>query len=470
MAGTTFSQFTPINVFPSTSGQTNKVLLSTGGGVAWDVVPIAAGGTGKTTAQAALDALTTGNLNLTASAARIRADFSNATTFNRTLFQTTTATAATRIGATPNGTIATGGVTASVELEDSTSINGNGSVLRIETVQATETRVVSGIRGSGTYLPLAFYTNNTRAVQFNNTNSNTVVNVYSGTAASAYSQLVLTSSASNGYVQILSAANNGTPYGHMSAGLSTMPMYYDFKMHAFRTQAGGNLFVIGEAGQLGVGSSVSYGTAGQFLMSNGASAAPSWSTNLPTNLTAVTQPAGTSNTTLATTEFVANSTVYNSQRLSGMVASTAATPNTIAQRDASGNLTANVFNGRATSALYADLAEKYTTDVTYGVGTVVVVGESEQSETTQSTRVGQYVLGVISDKPAHVMNSECNGQAIALVGRVPVRIVGPIRKGDRIAASDVAGCAYASSVNSFGTALSTNSDMGEKLVECAIIR
>ena len=470
MAGTTFSQFTPISVFPSTAGQTNKVLLSTGGGVVWDVVPIAAGGTGKTTAQAGLDALTGGNLNLSGSAARVRGDFSNATPFNRVVFQTTAATSPTRIGATPNGTITTGNVTASVELEDSTSINGNGSVLRIETVQATETRVVSGIRGSGTYLPLAFYTNNTRAVQFNNTNSNTVVNVYSGTAASAYSQLVLTSSASNGYVQILSAANNGTPYGHMSAGLSTMPMYYDFKMHAFRTQAGGNLFVVGEAGQLGVGSSASYGTAGQFLMSNGASAAPSWSTNLPTNLTAVTQPAGTNNTTLATTEFVTNATVYNATRLSGMVAATTATPNTIAQRDASGNLTANVFNGKATSAQYADLAEKYTTDTLYPVGTVVIIGESQQYDCEQSTHVGQFVLGVVSEKPAYVMNSECDGQAIALVGRVPVRVVGPIRKGQRIAASDVPGCAYASNINSFGTALASDSNMGEKLVECAIIR
>jgi hypothetical protein len=281
---------------------------------------------------------------------------------------------------------------------------------------------------------------------------------------------VLTPGTASSQVTLRVVDNAGNPYAQLKAAKTTSEMYYDFEQHIFRTVAGGKLLTIGSAGQLGVGASASYGTAGQFLMSTGTTTAPSWSSSLPTTLTAVTQPAGTSNTTLATTEFVANSTVYNSQRLSGMVASTAATPNTIAQRDASGNLTANVFNGRATSALYADLAEKYTTDVTYGVGTVIVVGESEQSETTQSTRVGQYVLGVISDKPAHVMNSECNGQAIALVGRVPVRIVGPIRKGDRIAASDVAGCAYASSVNSFGTALSTNSDMGEKLVECAIIR
>lgn len=466
MAGTTFSQFTPINVFPSTSGQTNKVLLSTGGGVTWDVVPIAAGGTGKTTAQAALDALTTGNLNLSASAARIRADFSNATTFNRTLFQTTTTTAATRLGATPNGTIATGGVTASIELEDSTSVNGNGSVLRIETVQATETRVVSSVRGTGTYLPLAFYVNNTKLLNLSTTSNTAIATV----AGSAGAEIVLTPGTASSQVTLRVVDNAGSPYAQLRAAKTTSEMYYDFAQHVFRTTSGGKLLTIGGAGQLGLGASTNYGTAGQFLMSTGATTAPSWSSSLPTTLTAVTQPSGTSNTTLATTEFVANSTVYNSQRLSGMVASTVATPNTIAQRDASGNLTANVFNGRATSALYADLAEKYTTDVMYGVGTVIVVSDSEQSETTQSSRVGQFVLGVISDKPAHVMNSECNGQAIALVGRVPVRIVGPIRKGDRIASSDVAGCAYASSVNSFGTALSSDSDMGEKLVECAIIR
>ena len=47
MTGTTFSQFTPVSVLPDTNGNANKVLMSTGTGASWTVVPIIAGGTGK---------------------------------------------------------------------------------------------------------------------------------------------------------------------------------------------------------------------------------------------------------------------------------------------------------------------------------------------------------------------------------------------------------------------------------------
>lgn len=150
-------------------------------------------------------------------------------------------------------------------------------------------------------------------------------------------------------------------------------------------------------------------------------------------------------------------------------ASTSATVNTIAARDSSGNLTANVFNGIATQARYADLAEKYLADADYEVGTVMVVGGSE--EVTASSW-GQRAIGVISANPAHLMNAELEGGvAVALKGRVPVKVAGAVKKGDRLVASNN-GCAAAGVLHSgdvFAIALESNDNVDVKLVEAVIL-
>jgi hypothetical protein len=134
-----------------------------------------------------------------------------------------------------------------------------------------------------------------------------------------------------------------------------------------------------------------------------------------------------------------------------------------------GNRFGTIF-GTATSARYADLAEKYTTDKEYEAGTVVVVSyEDSGAEATASWLSGQRVLGVISTNPAFLMNDEADGQAIALRGRVPVKVVGPIRKGQPLI-SNQDGCGiYSDHQNSFAIALESNSDAGVKLVECVIL-
>lgn len=154
--------------------------------------------------------------------------------------------------------------------------------------------------------------------------------------------------------------------------------------------------------------------------------------------------------------------------LDGYNSATAATANTIALRDASGNLTANVFSGTATSARYADLAEKYTTDKEYPIGTVIVVASGGDAECTQSYIGGQLAIGVVSEKPAFLMNKDAEGQAIALKGRVPVRIIGPIAKGQSIMAT-ADGRAIYGQLNAVGVALETNLEFTEKLVECVIL-
>lgn len=174
-------------------------------------------------------------------------------------------------------------------------------------------------------------------------------------------------------------------------------------------------------------------------------------------------------TALGYTPLVNTGKAVDSSLLNGLVQTSAATANTIMSRDASGNTAVNTLFGTATSARYADLAEKYTSDKEYPVGTVVVIaGPETEAEITASTQFGQLSLGVISDKPAYLMNADCNGQAVALKGRVPVRVKGAIVKGQPISAFND-GCAAYGQVNTIGIALETNLDLEEKLVECAII-
>jgi hypothetical protein len=100
----------------------------------------------------------------------------------------------------------------------------------------------------------------------------------------------------------------------------------------------------------------------------------------------------------------------------------------------------NTVFARATSAQYADLAEVYTSDRNYIPGTVVVFGGT--SEVTVSlTSHDPSVAGVVSTNPAYLMNDSVEGIPVALQGRVPCRVLGPVVKGDRVVTSDVRGVA-----------------------------
>jgi len=150
-------------------------------------------------------------------------------------------------------------------------------------------------------------------------------------------------------------------------------------------------------------------------------------------------------------------------------ASLTATPSTIAARDSSGDIYANRFEGTAAEAEYADLAEKYLTDADYDVGTVVTVGGEAE---VRAAIFGDRAIGVISAHPAYLMNSASNGQAVALKGRVPVKVTGAIKKGDRLIAADN-GCAVHAGFHQyqdvFAIALETNNDVGIKLVEAIVL-
>ena len=188
-----------------------------------------------------------------------------------------------------------------------------------------------------------------------------------------------------------------------------------------------------------------------------------------------------STATTATTATQANSLqvgvgVYRTASVSSPDAGDA---NTIAVRNVDGDLCATIFRGTATAALFADLAEKYLADDEYEVGTVVTVGGEQEVTACQ---MGDRAFGAVSGSPAFMMNEGLvGGTYIALKGRVPVKVIGAVVKGDKlIAASN--GCAGPARVllqnlpvragnfpDTFAIALESSDDEGVKLIEAIII-
>jgi hypothetical protein len=98
----------------------------------------------------------------------------------------------------------------------------------------------------------------------------------------------------------------------------------------------------------------------------------------------------------------------------------------------------NTIFAKATSAQYADLAEKFRADAAYEPGTVLIFGGT-QEVTISAQDTDRRVAGVVSTDPSYLMNSGLNEEfsvAIALQGRVPCRVVGPVRKGDMMVSAN----------------------------------
>lgn len=138
---------------------------------------------------------------------------------------------------------------------------------------------------------------------------------------------------------------------------------------------------------------------------------------------------------------------------------------------------ATTFFGTAVTANYADLAEYYAGDKIYDPGTVVVFGGVEEVTTT-TLFADVSVAGVVSTNPAYIMNDQitsANPVAIALRGRVPVKVVGPVNKGDLLVASSTEGFAESVGreasygVSIFAKAIETNLDLGEKVIIAVIL-
>jgi hypothetical protein len=141
-----------------------------------------------------------------------------------------------------------------------------------------------------------------------------------------------------------------------------------------------------------------------------------------------------------------------------------------------GTITGNwsLSAGSRLNATYADLAEKYTADADYEAGTVLIFGGAH--EVTLSTDYDSHrVAGVVSTNPAYTMNNDCAGAhiaTIALQGRVPVKVHGPIAKGD-LMVSGADGRAVANNMARAGTILGKaleNFEGGSGVIEVAVGR
>ena len=137
---------------------------------------------------------------------------------------------------------------------------------------------------------------------------------------------------------------------------------------------------------------------------------------------------------------------------------------------------ASVFDGTATSAQYADLAENYLADADYEEGTVVVFG-GEEEVTVTNTKGNTRVAGVVSTNPAHLMNSALQGDhvtAIGLQGRVPCKVLGLVNKGDMLVTASIPGYAIVNNTPGvgqvIGKAVGNKPDDGKGIVEVVVGR
>jgi hypothetical protein len=136
----------------------------------------------------------------------------------------------------------------------------------------------------------------------------------------------------------------------------------------------------------------------------------------------------------------------------------------------------NTIFATATTALYADVAERFAADEIYTPGTVVELGGSAEI-TMVRTDASNNVFGVISTRPAFTMNGGAGENdthpPVAMTGRVPVRVTGAVRKGDRLisAGDGIARSARNEEANAFnviGRALTDKLDAGLGTVEAIV--
>jgi len=131
----------------------------------------------------------------------------------------------------------------------------------------------------------------------------------------------------------------------------------------------------------------------------------------------------------------------------------------------------------ASIAKYADLAERYTADADYEPGTVVELGGTEEVTQTKRSR-SVAIAGVVSTNPGYLMNGALeNGVSIALLGRVPCKVVGTINKGDILVSSSTPGHAEAHrdihnppSGSAIGKAIENKTDQGPGIIEILVGR
>jgi len=140
------------------------------------------------------------------------------------------------------------------------------------------------------------------------------------------------------------------------------------------------------------------------------------------------------------------------------------------------DIRANIVHATSTSAQYADLAERYETDTPVETGEVVSLGGNQEITKCMDDK-SDAVFGVVSDNPAYLMNAEAGNNdthpAIALKGRVPVKVAGKGKAGDRIVSAGngearVAAIDECTALNTLGRLIKHKYNEETALTECVI--
>ena len=136
----------------------------------------------------------------------------------------------------------------------------------------------------------------------------------------------------------------------------------------------------------------------------------------------------------------------------------------------------NNIYGTAIHARYADVAERFEIDNPQPPGTVVEIGGIKEV-TAVGEELSENILGVISTNAAYLMNSEAGTNIthppIAVSGRVPVRVIGKVKKGDRLvsAGNGLARSGARTEIspwNVIGRALTSKTTDGEGIIEATV--
>lgn len=152
--------------------------------------------------------LTSGNLTFTSTGQRIVGDFSNINIANRTMFQTSTANGDTTVSVIPNGTSAVGAFQAYAAADPT-----NASRASMTIVGASDMRITSDAIGSGTFLPMTFYTGGAERMRMLVSTPDVIINGTSGVGYSTYGSLTINGSTGS----ILDLRSSNTTTGRLYA-------------------------------------------------------------------------------------------------------------------------------------------------------------------------------------------------------------------------------------------------------------
>ena len=400
-------------------------------------------------------------------------------------------------GATLTGTLQTAAQPNITTLAGVTSIGASGSTTLTGTLQTaaqpniTSVGTLTGLTVSGntahtnTVYAQGIYDNSNRVVSTVNTTAGTGISLSVQTTTGPTTAVTITNSgvtglSSSGTGNLTVSASTGsvtlalpsTGPGAASVGSSTAIPVITTDVYG-RVSATSTAAVVAPAGTL-TGSTLASGVTASSLTSVGTLTGLTVTATITGSVSgsagSATGNAGTA-TTLQTARAIngvsfngsaditvpaAAGTLSGATLASGVTASSLTSVGTLTGLTVSGaivpngNLTVNLGStsawwnniyGTAIHSLYADLAENYQADKTYMPGTVVMFGGD--AEVTIATADTTAVAGVVSTNPAHLMNGGLSGPnvaPVALMGRVPCMVIGPVAKGDLLVS---AGFGYA---------------------------